>query len=74
LLRERAFFLTFIVEDLDQLLEALKSENVQTLTGYEKKEARPGFYLAFAVDPEGNVLELSQYDDVLSYRPDLVAT
>ncbi len=72
LLREGAFFLTFIVADLDALLAKFDAAGVAMLTGYEKTEARPGLYLAFALDPEGNVIELVQYDDIASYRPDLV--
>jgi len=32
---------------------------------------RPGTWLAFFRDPEGNVLELVEYDDPAAYRPDL---
>ena len=34
-------------------------------------EVRPGTWLAFFRDPEGNVLELVEYDDPAAYRPDL---
>ena len=30
------------------------------LAGYEETEVRPGFYLAFAIHPEGDLLNLSQ--------------
>ncbi len=73
MMREHAFYITFIVEDLDALLETLKAKGVPVLQGYEKVEARPGFFLAFATDPEGNVIELNQYADLASYRPDLCA-
>lgn len=71
MMREHAFYLTFIVEDIDALLETLKAKGVPVLQSYEKIEARPGFFLAFATDPEGNVIELNQYMDLAGYRPDL---
>ena len=73
LLREGRFFLAFIVKDLDALLEKLEAAGVEMLTGYEKIEARPGFYLALGVDPEGNVIEFNEYADIASYRGDLAA-
>ena len=33
--------------------------------------ARSAATVAFLRDPEGNVVELVQYDDVAAYRPDL---
>ncbi len=74
LLREGRFFLAFIVQDLDTLLETLEAAGVDMLTGYEKIEVRPGFHLALAVDPEGNVIEFNEYADIASYRGDLAAS
>ncbi len=74
MMREHAFYITFIVDDLNALLQVLKSKNVPVLQGYKKVEARPGFFLAFATDPEGNVIEFNEYADLASYRPDLLAT
>ncbi len=74
LLRESRSFPAFIVQDLDTLLETLEVAGVDMLTGHEKTEARPGFHLALAVDPEGNVIEFNEYADIASYRGDLAAS
>jgi catechol 2,3-dioxygenase-like lactoylglutathione lyase family enzyme len=71
MMREHAFYLTFIVEDLDALLEALRTKGVELMAGGGKTEIRRGFFIAFAHDPEGNVLEFNQYADLAGYRPDL---
>ncbi|MFG0286120.1 MAG: VOC family protein, partial [Phycisphaerales bacterium JB039] len=71
MMREHAFYLTFIVEDLEALLRDLKAKGVELLDGGEPVEIRPGFFIAFARDPEGNVLEFNQYADLAGYRPDL---
>ncbi len=55
------------------MLQRLKAAGADVMTGDEPVEVRPGVWLAFARDPEGNVLEFVQYDDVESYRPDLAA-
>ncbi|MGF1611867.1 MAG: VOC family protein [Kiloniellales bacterium] len=71
MMREHAFYLTFIVEDLDAALAKLQDKGVALLDGGKKVEIRPGFFIAFAHDPEGNVLEFNQYADLARYRPDL---
>ncbi len=63
-----AAYLTFIVDDLDLMLERLRRSHVRLMTGAAKVEVRPGVWLAFARDPEGNVLEFVQYDDLAAYR------
>ena len=63
-LRAQAFFISFIVGDLDAVLQRLRA------TG-GKAEARRGPDLAFALDPEGNLLELACHDALAGYPPEL---
>lgn len=70
LLRDRAFFLTFIMTDIDTALDQVTAAGGSFLMRGGKIQARPGFHLVFVADPEGNVIELSQYDDIAQYRPD----
>lgn len=65
-------YLTFIVPDIDAAIHTVRAAGAQFLTGESRVEVRPGVYLAFCRDPEGNVLELVQYTDLTSYRSDLV--
>lgn len=69
--RASASYLTFIVGDIDAAIAMLLQAGSRFLTGAERVEARPGVYLAFCEDPEGNVLELVEYTDIEAYRPDL---
>ena len=66
-----AIYLTFIVADISAAIARLLEAGTDFMTGNERVEVRPGVYLAFCRDPEGNVLELVQYEDIASYRPDL---
>ena len=66
-----AVYLTFIVEDLDAMLHRLGSSDARLITGSTKVEVRPGVWLAFVRDPEGNVLEFVEYQDLAAYRSDL---
>lgn len=72
--RTNAAYLTFIVDDLDAMIAALRKAGVEPMTGPAKVEVRPQTYLSFCRDPEGNVLEFVQYGDIAAYRPDLAAT
>lgn len=69
--RPNASYLTFIVEDIQAVVDQLLAAGVHFLTGPERIEVRPGVYLAFCHDPEGNVLEIVQYSDIAAYRPDV---
>lgn len=69
-----ATYLTFIVDDIQAVIDALADAGVTLMTGPLRVEVRPGTYLAFCRDPEGNVLEIVQYADVAAYRPDIHAT
>lgn len=69
--RPNACYLTFIVADIQAAIDALRGAGLHFMTGAQRVEARPGVYLAFCRDPEGNVLELVEYTDITTYRPDL---
>ncbi|MCY1300995.1 hypothetical protein D9M68_844260 [compost metagenome] len=70
--RPNATYLTFILDDIDAAIDSLLAAGVEFLTGPQRIEVRPGVYLAFCRDPEGNVLELVQYERIGDYRPDLI--
>lgn len=72
--RRNASYLTFIVRDLAGLAARLAERGVAFDSQPAPMEVRPGTWLAFFRDPEGNVLELVEYDDLAQYRPDLAAT
>lgn len=69
--RQGAAYLTFIVRDLRGVVRDLQSKGVVFDSAPAPMEVRPGTWLAFFRDPEGNVLELVEYDDPAAYRPDL---
>ena len=64
-------YLTFIVDDLRSMLARLLDSGIDVITGPEMVEVRPGTFLVFARDPEGNILEFVEYADIVAYRPDL---
>lgn len=70
--RPNATYLTFILDDLDAAIADLQRAGIEFMTGPQRVEVRPGVYLAFCRDPEGNVLELVQYQRIGDYRPDLI--
>lgn len=63
-------YLTFIIDGIDAWCDRLKSHDV-ALASNVPVENRPGLRVLFFEDPEGNVLELVEYSDLASYRPDL---
>jgi lactoylglutathione lyase len=69
--KANATYLTFIVADIQSVVDTLMRADVPLLTGPMRVEVRPGTYLAFCRDPEGNVLEIVQYATIADYRPDL---
>lgn len=69
--RPHATYLTFIVADINAAIATLLQAGSRFLTGEQRVEARPGVFLAFCEDPEGNLLELVEYSDIAAYRPDL---
>ncbi|UVE16139.1 VOC family protein [Pseudomonas sp. LS44] len=70
--RPNATYLTFILDDIDAAIADLQHAGIEFMTGPQRVEVRPGVYLAFCRDPEGNVLELVQYQRIGDYRPDLI--
>lgn len=64
-------YVTFIIDDLEAMIARLKAAGVTFLTGGEPVEVRPGTFLSFIRDPEGNVLEFVEYSDIREYRADL---
>jgi catechol 2,3-dioxygenase-like lactoylglutathione lyase family enzyme len=64
-------YLTFIVDDLQGVLDGLLRRRAALVSGPRKIEVRPGVLLVFARDPEGNLLEFVQYADLAAYRPEL---
>jgi lactoylglutathione lyase len=63
-------YLTFIIDGIDAWCDRLKSHDV-ALASNTPVENRAGLRVLFFEDPEGNVLELVEYSDLASYRPDL---
>jgi catechol 2,3-dioxygenase-like lactoylglutathione lyase family enzyme len=63
-------YVTLIIEGIDALCARLKAEGVK-LASDAPVENRAGLRVLFFQDPEGNVLELVEYSDLASYRPDL---
>jgi catechol 2,3-dioxygenase-like lactoylglutathione lyase family enzyme len=63
-------YITLIIEKIDELCARLKAKGVK-LASDAPVENRAGLRVLFFQDPEGNVLELVEYSDLASYRPDL---
>ncbi len=62
-------FLTYIVPDLQAVLAKLKAAGVTVRTGETPVEFKPGVSLIFAEDPEGNLIEFVERNDLETYRP-----
>lgn len=65
-------YLTFIIRDIQAVAARVLAQGGRAMSGPEPIESRPGLFVVFLRDPEGNVVELVQYDDVAAYRPDLI--
>jgi len=66
-------YLTFIVRHLASVVDKLAAQGVQFDSNPARMEVRPGTWLAFFRDPEGNILELVEYDNPAEYRPDIAS-
>lgn len=66
-------YITFIIDDIRTACSRVRAHGLSFMTGPEPVEVRPGTWLAFLRDPEGHIVELVQYDDITTYRPDLSA-
>jgi catechol 2,3-dioxygenase-like lactoylglutathione lyase family enzyme len=64
-------YVTFIIRGIDDWYARLKARGIRVASD-GPVENRPGLRVLFFKDPEGNVLELVEYSDLASYRPDLV--
>lgn len=69
--RRNRMFLTLIVADIDAALAGITAAGGQAMD--PPTEIRPGLTIAFARDPEGNVLEIAHHASIAAYRPDLAA-
>ena len=70
LARSGLAYITLIVEGIDVACARLESKGVK-LASDAPVVIRAGLRVLFFQDPEGNVLELVEYSDLASYRPDL---
>ena len=67
-------YLTFIVPDLAHIMERVRMAGGKIKTGDEPVPFRPGVVnLAFVQDPEGNLLEFVERNDLAKYRPEEVS-
>lgn len=64
-------YLSFYVPDLHALVDRVTAMGASTVSDGPIVDMGP-LHIAFVADPEGNVLELIEHDDIASYRPDLV--
>ena len=64
-------FLTFIVDDIEEALQLALEYGAASLAAPVR--IRPDLRIALIQDPEGNYIELAQYDDISLYRADLAA-
>lgn len=63
-------YLTFIVPDLREVLERVTRAGADVVTGAQPVAFRPGVVEIFIVrDPEGNLLEFVERNDLATYRP-----
>ena len=64
-------YLTFIVPDLAHTMDRVRSAGGKITTGDKPVDFRPGVVkLAFVQDPEGNLLEFVERNDLAQYRPE----
>jgi len=69
--RQGLVYVSFIVSDLETVLKRLREYNVKLVGGDRKIEVRPGVFVVYALDPEGNYVEFLEYSHIASYRPDI---
>ncbi|WP_394778609.1 VOC family protein [Undibacterium sp.] len=67
--KKNTAFLTFIVSDIAASLQ--RAIELGAMAMGSIAEIRPGLSIVLVRDPEGNCLELAQYNDIGLYRPDL---
>lgn len=69
--RHGLVYVSFLVTDIDGIVKRLKENGIKLQSGDTKIEVRPGLFVVYALDPEGNYIEFLEVPDVSSYRPDL---
>jgi predicted enzyme related to lactoylglutathione lyase len=69
--RHGLIYISFLVADLEGVVKRLKENGVKLVSGDQKIEVRPGVFVVYALDPEGNYVEFLEYPDIASYRRDL---
>lgn len=62
-------FLTFIVPDIKAVLARLNAAGAKVRTGATPVVFKPGVSLVFVEDPEGNIVEFVERNDLDTYRP-----
>ena len=63
-------YLTFIVSDMEAILPTLEAHDIP-IESDGVVEVRPGVLAFFIKDPEGNFIEICDYPEIATYRPDL---
>lgn len=71
--RQGLAFVTFLIADLSGLTTRLQASGHALMGDGRPFEVRDGVNIAFVKDPEGNCIELVEYDDITTYRPELAA-
>lgn len=69
---QSATYITFIVDDIETVVEQVRAAGGGLLNAEPVIEVRGGVLLSFLRDPEGHILEIVSYADVAAYRSDLV--
>jgi lactoylglutathione lyase len=64
-------FLTFIVDDIEKASQLALECGAVSMAAPVR--IRPDLCIALIQDPQGNYIELAQYDDIALYRPDLAS-
>ena len=64
-------YLTFIVKELDSVVDRIRGLLADKSLITPIKDVRSGVRAAFCKDPEGNYVELVEFEDVASYRKDI---
>jgi catechol 2,3-dioxygenase-like lactoylglutathione lyase family enzyme len=62
-------YITFLVADIAGAVSKCEQAGCPSAKGVV--ELRPGVRMALVRDPDGNVIEFAQYDNIAAYRPDL---
>ena len=71
--RQGFAFVTFLIDELAGLIQRLEAAGIALMGDGKTFEVRDGVDIAFIKDPEGNCIELVEYADITTYRPELAA-